>query len=149
MTPRKSTGHGQPAMAGRCACGAIRFELVSAPFDAGYCHCRICQLTSGSPVMAFATVPIDDYRITRGIPALRRFSDFGCRSFCRGCGTPLTMQVSHQPDTIDFTIATLDEPGRTTPEFHIWAGSRIDWFDTADTRPRHDGFRHDTRGQHV
>ena len=28
---------------GRCMCGAIRYELESDPFDAGWCHCRTCQ----------------------------------------------------------------------------------------------------------
>lgn len=99
--------------------------------------------------MALASVPVGDYRITRGIPALRRSSDFGWRSFCPDCGTPLTMQVSHQPDTIDFTIVTLDAPGEVAPGFHIWAGSRVGWFETADDAPRHEGFRSDTRGMNA
>src|SRR6202035_3322444 len=49
-----------PRRTGRCLCGAVRYKLESAPFDAGYCHCRICQLASGAPVMAFATVPRND-----------------------------------------------------------------------------------------
>lgn len=131
---------------GGCACGAIRYELGSAPFDAGYCHCRICQLTSGAPVMAFATVPRDDFRVTRGAVTRRRSSGFGERGFCGACGTPLTMAVTHQPDTIDFTIATLDRPDAVVPGFHIWTRSRIGWFDTKDELPRHARFRDDTVG---
>ncbi len=84
--------------------------------------------------------------ITAGEPARRRSSDFGERWFCRDCGTPLAMQVDHQPDTIDFTIATLDRPDAVPPGFHIWTASRIPWFDTADTLPRHERFRRNTRG---
>lgn len=131
---------------GRCACGAIRYALASPPFDAGYCHCRICQLVSGAPVMAFATVPVDDYRIVRGMPAVWQSSDFGQRGFCRDCGTPLTMRVRHQPDTIDFTIATLDRADAVPPGFHIWTQSRVGWFDTADRLPRHERFRAETVG---
>jgi hypothetical protein len=57
-----------PGCTGRCLCGAVRYKLESAPFDAGYCHCRICQLASGAPVMAFATIPRSDYVITSGTP---------------------------------------------------------------------------------
>lgn len=131
---------------GRCACGAIRYELASAPFDAGYCHCRICQLTSGAPVMAFATVSAGDYHVFEGTPAVRHSSDFGERGFCGACGTPLTIRVRHQPDTIDFTIATLDNPDAVVPDFHIWTRSRIGWFDTGDHLPRHACFRDDTVG---
>jgi hypothetical protein len=38
-------------------CGAVRYELKSEPFDCGWCHCRTCQLNSGAPAMAFASVP--------------------------------------------------------------------------------------------
>jgi len=133
-------------MEGGCACGAIRYRLSATPFDEGYCHCRICQLTSGAPVMAFATVRRDDHCIIRGEPARRMSSDVGERWFCPDCGTPLAMLVTHQPDTIDFPIPTLDDPERVVPRFHIWDGSRIGWFEVRDNLPRHKGFRPDTAG---
>jgi len=131
---------------GGCLCGAVRYRLASAPTDAGYCHCRMCQLTAGAPVMAFATVPLQDYVLVHGAPRRRRSSSFGERWFCADCGTPLAMRVDHQPDTLDFTIATLDEPGAVAPGFHIWTRSRITWFDTDDNLPRHAAFRAQTRG---
>lgn len=97
---------------GGCACAAVRYRLGAVPFDAGYCHCRICQLTSGAPVTAFATVRREDHLLLRGKPVRRISSAFGERWFCGECGTPLAMLVDHQPDTIDFTIATLDTPDR-------------------------------------
>ena len=131
---------------GGCACGAIRYSLASAPFDAGYCHCRICQLTSGSPVMAFATVARSDLIVLKGEPAMRPSSAFGQRWFCRDCGTPIAMLVTHQPGMIDFTIATLDDPDAVAPGFHIWTQSRIAWFETTDHLDRHQRFRPDTVG---
>ena len=133
---------------GGCACGAVRYQLNSAPFDAGWCHCRICQLVSGTPAMAFASVPAGDYAVVRGEEKVETFvsSSFGRRRFCGACGTPLTMQVDHQPETIDFTIATLDDPDPVAPGFHIFRASRVAWFETADDLPRHDRFRPDTRG---
>lgn len=56
------------------------------------------------------------------------------------------MLVPHQPDAIDFTIATLDEPETIAPEFHIWHASRITWFETIDHLLRHEQFRADTVG---
>jgi len=56
------------------------------------------------------------------------------------------MCVDHQPDTIDFTIASLDSPADVRPTFHIFFAERVPWFDPKDTYPRHDGFRRDTRG---
>ena len=133
---------------GGCACGAVRYELRSAPFDAGWCHCRTCQLNSGAPAMVFASVKAGDLVFTAGVEGVKRFesSSFGHRLFCGACGTPLLMQVNHQPETVDFSVATLDEPGRVPPGFHIFYASRISWFETADDLPRHARFRPDTRG---
>jgi hypothetical protein len=133
---------------GGCACGAVRYELLSAPFDCGWCHCRTCRLTAGAPAMVFATVPAGDLVWTRGAESVRsrRSSGFGSRSFCRECGTPLLMEVDHQPETVDFTVATLDEPDAVAPGFHIFWASRIGWFEPKDELPRHDRFRPDTRG---
>lgn len=135
-------------MHGGCLCGAVSYRLASPPFDAGWCHCQICQLSSGSPALAFATVPIGDFHYERGESDVTTVAstNFGRRQFCCRCGTPLTMQVEHQPDTIDFTIATLDDPSAVEPGYHIFYGSRIAWAPAADALPRHDRFRPDTRG---
>ena len=59
---------------------------------------------------------------------------------------PVPDEVDHQPETVDFSVATLDEPEALAPGFHIFWGSKIDWFEPADDLPRHDRFRPDTRG---
>jgi len=133
---------------GGCTCGSVRFELASDPYDAGWCHCRICQLTSGAPAMVFASVKSGDLVFTQGGDQVKRFasSSFGHRLFCGACGTPIAMEVDHQPETIDFSVATLDEPDAVAPGFHIFYESRIPWFEIADDLPRHARFRPGTRG---
>ena len=135
-------------LAGGCMCGAVRYELKSEPFDCGWCHCRTCQLNSGSPAMVFATVPAGDLEWTKGGDQVRSVasSTFGHRYFCGNCGTPFLMQVDHQPETLDFSVATLDQPDLVTPGFHIFWGSRVGWFHPSDDLPKHDKFRPDTRG---
>ena len=136
------------ALEGGCMCGKVRFELRSEPFDAGWCHCRTCQLNSGAPAMAFASVADGDWAATEGRTVIQtvKTSSFGHRAFCRECGTPLYVHVDHQPETVDFSIVTLDEPGVIEPEFHIFWGSKVPWFNPADDLPKHDKFRPDTRG---
>ncbi|HEY0625197.1 MAG TPA: GFA family protein [Allosphingosinicella sp.] len=133
---------------GGCACGAVRYQLRSAPYDAGWCHCRTCQLNSGAPAMVFASVPVDDFAFTEGEEKVKRFksSGFAHRLFCGECGTPILMRVDHQPETVDFSVATLDDPDAAAPGFHIFHSSRIGWFETADDLPRYARFRPQTRG---
>jgi hypothetical protein len=133
---------------GGCLCGEVRYRLDSEPFDVGWCHCRTCQLNSGSPAMAFASVAAGDWIATNGANSIRtvRTSSFGQRSFCGECGTPLYVRVEHQPETVDFSIVTLDDPDAVRPEFHIFWSSKVAWFEPGDELPRHDRFRPGTVG---
>ena len=135
-------------LTGGCLCGTVRFELRSEPFDCGWCHCRTCQLNSGAPAMAFASVKRRDWTATEGREAVRtvKTSNFGERTFCGSCGTPLYVEVTHQPDTTDFSVVTLDDPGAIAPEFHIFWSSKVPWFHPGDDLPKHERFRPDTPG---
>jgi len=135
-------------LTGRCMCGGVHYELKSEPFDCGWCHCRTCQRNSGAPAMVFASVPVDDFVWTKGAEKIGRVrsSSFGHREFCAHCGTPFLMKVDHQPETVDFSVATLDDANAIAPTFHIFWGSRVRWFEPSDDLPRHEKFRPDTRG---
>jgi hypothetical protein len=136
------------AKVGGCLCGTIRYELASEPFDCGWCHCRTCQLYGGAPAMPFASVAAGDFAWTQGEEQLRwlQSSSFGRRAFCAVCGTPLMITVEHQRETVAFPIVTLDDPDPVAPEFHIFWGSKVAWFNPGDDLPKHDKFRPDTRG---
>jgi hypothetical protein len=135
-------------LTGGCLCGAVRYALESEPFEAGWCHCRTCQLFGGAPAMAFATVPVDDFVWSQGQDRVHTVisSSFGTRSVCGECGTPLMVRVDHQPETVDFPIVTLDEAEAIKPAFHIFWGSKVGWFNPGDDLPRHEKFRPGTRG---
>lgn len=98
--------------------------------------------------MVFASVASGDLVFTQGEQEVKRFqsSSFGHRLFCGECGTPLAMRVDHQTDTVDFSVATLDDPAAVPPGFHIFNGSKVAWFEINDDLPRHEKFRPATRG---
>lgn len=133
-------------LTGGCACGRVRYRLDAAPYDAGYCHCRLCQRSAGAPSNAFATVPFPAFVVTAGALRWRRSTDFGRRGFCADCGTQLTIDVEFQADEIDFTIASLDDLSAVEPGFHIFWAERVPWLRPVDDLPRYAGWRPDTRG---
>ena len=98
--------------------------------------------------MVFASVPDGHLEWTRGGDKVKAVpsSSFGHREFCGECGTPFLMKVDHQPETVDFSVVTLDEPSAIAPGFHIFWGSKVPWFQPGDELPRHDKFRPNTRG---
>lgn len=123
---------------GGCHCGAIRYRASLTPVDCGYCHCRICQRTTGAPVLAWASFPMESFDYQGATPTVYRSSVRGQREFCSRCGTQIAYRPDSPAETIDVNSATLDEPGRVRPSHHIWTSSRIPWFDTADDLPRHE-----------
>ena len=98
--------------------------------------------------MVFASVPHADLVWIKGGDKVKSVasSSFGHRQFCGECGTPFLMRVNHQPETVDISVTTLDEPHSPAPGFHIFWGSKLAWFDPRDKLPRHHKFRPGTRG---
>jgi hypothetical protein len=122
---------------GGCLCGALRYRARGGPADAGYCHCRICQRSSGAPVLAWASFPREEFRYTTGTPVHYASSDHGQREFCGRCGTQICYRDLADQRYVDVNVATLDAPEAVEPRQHIWTDSRIRWFDTADDAPRY------------
>jgi hypothetical protein len=91
--------------------------------------------------MVFAAATCAAFEIVMGKPRSYASTSFGERWFCGDCGTQLAMRVAHEPDTIDVSVASLDDPHAVPPGFHIWISSRIRWFETKDDLRRYDGDR--------
>ena len=123
---------------GGCLCGALRFEASADPVETGYCHCRICQRSTGAPVLAYASFPANAFRYISGTPAKFASSTRGAREFCASCGTQIAFRADPNPRTVDVNLGALDEPGRFAPEKHIYCRSAIPWLSLADKLPHFD-----------
>ena len=98
--------------------------------------------------MAFASVKEGEYVFDQGSEIVRLVSSssFGHRAFYGERDTPLYMKVDHQPETVDFSLTTLDEPERVRPGFPIFWASHVPWLAIDDGLPKFNRFRPDTRG---
>ncbi|CAG9001432.1 MAG: hypothetical protein CENE_03452 [Candidatus Celerinatantimonas neptuna] len=123
-------------LSGGCFCQTIRYQVEADDLiEAGLCHCRMCQQSSGAPVMAWVTFPFSSFRYLQGSPVVYRSSNGFQREHCPICGTQLTFKDVIHPVNIDVTIASLDEPEHIAPDHHIWMQSNIPWFHLADHLP--------------
>jgi hypothetical protein len=125
-------------LTGGCLCGDVRYRISLEPVSTGYCHCRLCQRSSGAPVLAWSTIPSAGFVYERGAPREFASSATGIRDFCGRCGTQLRFRRPGTPATVDVNLGSLDDPAALTPEFHIWTASRIPWFQLADGLPRYE-----------
>jgi hypothetical protein len=125
-------------LAGGCGCGAVRYAIRADASDVCHCHCRLCQRSSGAPVVTWLTVPRQALSWVAGAPRERRSSPHAVRGFCADCGAALTFRADTQPDRVDVTVASLDEPAAVTPRRHIWMSSALPWLRLDDDLPRHE-----------
>jgi hypothetical protein len=126
-------------LTGGCLCGAVRYEVLEAIFDAGYCHCSICRRSIGAPVLAWANVRASRFEL-RGSDARKyRSSSKGCRVFCGVCGSPIAFVPDDESGLVSFSIATLDDPEAIRPMVHMCHADKLGWFEIADDLPRFAG----------
>jgi hypothetical protein len=121
---------------GGCLCGNVRYE-AREPIEAGYCHCRLCQRSSGAPVLAWACFPTSSFSYAKGEPQSYRSSPTALREFCSSCGTQIAFRSSATPARIDLNIASFDDPTSIEPEYHIWLDSSLPWLHIDDDLPRY------------
>ena len=122
---------------GGCLCRAVRYECTHPVSSVALCHCESCRRASGAHVIAWLTVRSAAFRFTHGAPRELVSSPPVRRTFCANCGSPLTYQHRDSPESIDVTVATLDDPNAVVPEFHVWMEDALAWEDRCDTLPRY------------
>lgn len=119
-------------------CGHVRYRIDGALLDAGYCHCRSCQKSSGAPVLAWLTVLEKGFAYIGSRPSVYQSSRRYQREFCPLCGSQLVFRRSITPETVDVTLASLDNTSVIAPQYHIWMQSTVSWLRIDDDLPRFD-----------
>jgi hypothetical protein len=118
---------------GGCLCGAVRYRIDAAPLEASICHCVTCRRAAGAQSVAWATVPSAGFAWTAGAPARHASSPGVIRSHCAVCGTSLAYQAT--PESVDVTIASLDDPEAVPPTEELWLSHRLSWEPIDPGRP--------------
>jgi hypothetical protein len=126
--------------AGSCLCGAVRFTVELPTTFCAHCHCTICQRNHGAAFVTWFAVPKGQFHLLTDEAVLTRHasSEHGRRAFCSRCGTPLFCELDRYPDTIDVTLASMQEPIDRTPEAHVYFDTHVAWLETLERLPKID-----------
>lgn len=124
-------------LTGRCLCEKVRYSISGVPIDAGFCHCKTCQRSSGAPAVAWLTVPVLDFRYTHGVVAIYNSSAGFQREFCSLCGTQIAFRATVSAVTVDVTLSSLEDSSVVKPEYHIWCQSKAPWLHINDELPQY------------
>src|SRR5258708_3867893 len=85
---------------GRCACGAVHYEIAAEPIRGFQCQCRDCQADPG---------------------------DGKRKGFRSSCGSPLYNNPVSKPDFIGVYVGTLDDPSAFKPQIVMFASRGHAW----------------------
>ena len=99
---------------GGCLCGEVRFEVSGQPEFSGVCHCRYCQLRSGSALGVSVFFQKQNLRITRGTLKSYKFKTESDKEMdyqsCATCSTTLFWEPELLPDLIGTAGGVYDPP---------------------------------------
>jgi hypothetical protein len=111
---------------GGCLCGGTRYMVKSEPTALVDCHCVDCRRSAGAAYVQWGSVPRRDLIVTKGEPRKVPYEN-RIRSFASCCGTHLFFEDSEDSETIDFTIASLDDPIAFAPHKVIFLEDKLPW----------------------
>ncbi|OYV25288.1 MAG: hypothetical protein B7X08_06200 [Acidocella sp. 20-63-7] len=98
-------------------------------FDAGYCHCSMCRRLTGAPLVAWASLRAEAFRLVSG-EVRYYYSSLQCRrGFCPVCGGQLFYDGPGMPGLCGIHTATLDRPAPPAlrPRLHMCFADRLPW----------------------
>ena len=137
MTSSQSEAEAR-VLAGRCRCGAVRYEVQDAFLYAANCHCSECRAATGSAFKPFAGIEREKLAITEGVDELAVFGEEDLNDTrCRACGSFL-FSVVRDGAFVHVAMGSLVDAPTIRPAEHIFVGSKAAWFEITDDLPQND-----------
>jgi hypothetical protein len=119
---------------GGCFCGEITYAGEIDEGRVGVCHCRDCQIFSGSAYRLATPMAPDALEFLTGTPSyFEKMADSGKvrkMAFCGTCGTHLCSMPADPKEEgafISMRIASADQFSQLTPSFELFCSSQVEW----------------------
>ncbi len=129
---------------GGCACGAVRYDLTSAPMYVHCCHCRECQRQTGTAFVLNAIIETGRIDIRAGRPEpVAVPTDSGNPHDiyrCPSCRCAVWSDYGRRPGIRFVRVGTLDDPAALPPDVHIFTRSKLPWITLPDGVPAFEVF---------
>src|SRR4051812_37825240 len=112
-------------LAGKCECGAVRYEVEDAFEYAANCHCSNCRASTGSAFKPFAGLPRERLRVTEGGDRLLVWGEEDANhTRCAVCGS-LLYSVVRDGAYVHVALGSLGtRPGFARRSTSSWARRR-------------------------
>jgi len=123
-------------LAGRCFCGAVRYQVADEFAYAMNCHCSNCRAATGSAFKPFGGIERGKLEVTDGHDKLLVHGEEDSNDTrCGVCGSFL-FSVVRDGEYVHVTYGSLVDPPTLRPTKHIFVGSKAPWFEITDDLPQ-------------
>jgi hypothetical protein len=127
---------GEALLAGKCECGAVRYQVADAFLYAANCHCSRCRAATGSAFKSFAGIEREKLQLTEGGDVLLVVGDEQLNDTrCARCGS-LLFSVVRDGAYVHVAMGSLVDAPSIRPSEHIFVGSKAPWFEISDDLPQ-------------
>ena len=116
-------------LSGGCLCGQVRFEVTEPPVTAFYCHCRRCQIRSGTAASANVRIKPDSLRILRGAELIREWQPEtgNLKAFCSSCGSAIYARPPGDNPPVAVRLGAFDVDPKVPFSARVWVDSAAPW----------------------
>lgn len=123
---------------GECLCGSVEYSIEDDLIYSGYCHCSECRRWTGAPFSATGGVKNTKFSLVKGELSLSSFKkgENSNSYFCSRCSSILYGEVPEH-DMTYIMLGTLTEEPALKPQWHIYTGSKVNWFQILDGLPQY------------
>ena len=131
---------------GGCVCGAVRYEVTTAPLTMFRCHCRDCQQSTGGAFLPGVLVSSLAFRLTKGELKYHHTPSLAGgrhkRGFCAECGSRITGgEFDERPgNTIGLAVGSFDDSTWFQPQMDIFVGDAQPWNQIDPSVPKFDQY---------
>ena len=132
-------------ISGHCECGRISYEIDGEITDYSHCHCGQCRRLHGAAFGSYGGVAKAGFRWVKGESELSIYASSANndRHFCSHCGSLLMATTKPEPDVFYVTLGTMDGDPPRPPGYHIFVGSKAQWYEICDELPQFNEFSDD------
>ncbi len=117
---------------GGCACGRVRYRMLSRPLFVHCCHCRWCQRESGAAFALNALIEADRVEVLKGALGAAEIPSHSSKGQefhrCPDCQIALWSHYAGMGAKICFIrVGTLENPDLLAPSIHIFTSTKQPW----------------------
>jgi len=122
------------AQEGGCRCGRLRFRVTEAPLLTMACHCRGCQLMTGSAFSLSAMYPATGFEVTAGEPVVGGLKGPTQHFFCPHCLSWAFTRPEGADWLVNVRATMFDEAADFAPFVETFTDEKLAWATTPAKR---------------